>query len=49
MLDIDENDICINFGCVEAECRKCKSMYNFKCLNYESRNTRQKEIDCSCL
>ncbi|AJD29281.1 cobyrinic acid a,c-diamide synthase [Clostridium sporogenes] len=49
MFDIDENNICINFGCVEVECRKCNSMCNFNCPNYESRNTRQKEINYSCL
>lgn len=38
--DINENDICINFGC-ESQCRKCTLMYNTGCVNYESNNTRQ--------
>ncbi|NFA60091.1 cobyrinic acid a,c-diamide synthase [Clostridium botulinum] len=36
----DENDMCINFGCI-CNCRKCDSMYDLKCKEYESRNTRQ--------
>jgi len=41
----DEKDMCINFGCVEEDCRKCVNMYNFNCKNYESRNTRQAELN----
>ena len=38
--DINENDICVNFGC-ENQCRECDSMCNIQCSNYESNNIRQ--------
>ncbi len=39
--DIKDKNICINFGCVDEECRKCDLMCNPQCANYESSNTRQ--------
>ncbi len=34
--DIRDKDICINFGCVDEDCRKCDLMCNSQCANYES-------------
>ena len=43
MANISENDICINFGFIN-DCRKCDNMCDFKCENYESKNTRKVEL-----
>lgn len=43
MTNTSENDICINFGFIN-DCKKCDNMCNFKCENYESKNTRQVEL-----
>lgn len=43
MANISENDICINFGFIN-DCKKCDNMCDFKCENYESKNTRQVEL-----
>jgi len=43
--DIDDKDICINFGCVDEDCRKCDLMCNPQCVNYESNNTRQEILN----
>lgn len=44
MNNIMENDICINFGFIQ-ECENCNDMCNFNCKEYESKNTRQLEIN----
>lgn len=43
MANISENDICINFGFID-DCKKCDNICDFKCENYESKNTRQLEL-----
>lgn len=44
MEDIDDKNICINFGCVE-DCGKCDLMFSYQCDNYESHNTRQEILN----